>query len=524
MPAPDRMPAVTPRPDRRTRLRPLVLCLLLALVAAAVPAAAAPRAPRVYAAAVERLSPYQGQHLCSPAAKPGVVAFRDLLLRTYPRTRNLGISRACSVGGRSEHKEGRAFDWGVHVNRPAEKAAADDMLRWLLATDKHGNRHANARRLGVQYVIWNKRIWSSYAPTWRAYGGPNPHTDHVHVSFNWPGANKQTSFWSGRVVNVTAANTPTRPPVSAAPAPAKQPAPVPSPPAARDLQTWAVDARRASGSASPGSIVAGQQYLLTVTGVWAPAPHTQADARCWLPRGGRWSGTGPSGDLGDVLVNDKDIELRPVTPSAGDRRCDVTGHAYTAVVTPRRTGVVTLRVLDSSYADNAGSLTARLVRWTPSKEEKRDKDDEDKASEPVTEIAPEPEGPEQVFVPSTAGSGAATSRAYRAGTQVLLRVTGTYAYGPRMHADAECSAWPSDRIWRAVSEWDPEGLGHLDLTVNGKVLPWTPFNTPRVDCDSRHEYFLRATLSTSGPLRFAVRDDDRRDNSGGLKVVVEVVR
>ena len=528
MPASDRMPAVTPRPDRRPLRRPLLLCLLVALIAAAVPAAAAPRAPRAYAAAVERLSPYQGQHLCSPAAKPGVVAFRDLLLRTYRGTRNLGISRACSVGGRSEHKEGRALDWGVHVNRPAEKAAADDMLRWLLATDKHGNRYANARRLGVQYVIWNRRIWSSYAPTWRAYGGPNPHTDHVHISFNWPGANKQTSFWSGRVVNVTAANTPKRPPVSAAPAPAKAPAPA-APPPVRDSQAWTVDARRATGSASPGSIRAGEQYLLTVTGTWSPASHAKADARCWLPRGGRWTSTGPSGDLGDVLVNDRDIALRPVTPSAGDRRCDATGHAYTAVVTPRRTGVVRLRVLDSSYADNAGALTARLVRWTPPEQDKaRDKDDDDKdrdeAPEPVTEIAPEPEGPEKVFVPAANRSGAATSRSYSAGTQVLLRVSGTYVYGPRMPADAECSVWPSDRQWRAVSEWDPEGLGHLDLTVNGKVLPWTPFNTPRVDCDSRHEYFLRATLSTSGPLRFAVRDDNRRDNSGGLDVVVEVVR
>ena len=40
----------------------------------------------------------------------------------------------------------------------------------------------------VKYVIWNKRIFASYPVggkepwTWRAYGGSNPHTKHVHVS------------------------------------------------------------------------------------------------------------------------------------------------------------------------------------------------------------------------------------------------------------------------------------------------------------------------------------------------------
>jgi hypothetical protein len=44
---------------------------------------------------------------------------------------------------------------------------------------------ANAAHFGVTYIIHNSRIWniSRQAEGWRVYNGTNPHTDHVHVSF-----------------------------------------------------------------------------------------------------------------------------------------------------------------------------------------------------------------------------------------------------------------------------------------------------------------------------------------------------
>lgn len=43
---------------------------------------------------------------------------------------------------------------------------------------------ANHKRLSVTYVIWARRIWDSRnSRGWETYRGPNPHTDHVHVSF-----------------------------------------------------------------------------------------------------------------------------------------------------------------------------------------------------------------------------------------------------------------------------------------------------------------------------------------------------
>jgi hypothetical protein len=153
-------------------------------------------------AGIEGYARYEGQSTCSPDAKPGTLALRNLLLARYPSTVSLGISRACSVGGRSEHKEGRAFDWGANVGSSADVAAVHSFLNAVMATDSHGNRHALVRRMGIMYVIWNHQIWSAYRADagWRPYSGASPHTDHVHISLSWAGALGKTSFWSGKVV------------------------------------------------------------------------------------------------------------------------------------------------------------------------------------------------------------------------------------------------------------------------------------------------------------------------------------
>jgi hypothetical protein len=156
---------------------------------------------------MDPLGSYEGQTKCSPDAKPGVVAFQQMVLAEYPGTGAGGIGRDCSYGGQSEHKEGRAWDWGVSAANESHRAAVADLLDWLFATDRYGNEHALARRVGLMYVIWNKRIWFPYSG-WSTYcemrkgvcvgddgGARSPHTDHVHFSFTWAGALKQTSFW-----------------------------------------------------------------------------------------------------------------------------------------------------------------------------------------------------------------------------------------------------------------------------------------------------------------------------------------
>jgi hypothetical protein len=185
--------------------------LLIAISGALVaPAALAhPAAPK-FGPAIEGTAGYDGQSKCDPTPKPGVLVFQALVLKAYPGTGAGSISRDCSSGGTSEHKEGRAWDWGVNVSVPSQKAAAEDLIDWLLAKDKFGNEHALARRVGIMYLIWNRRIWEPWGG-WETYcvskaagcvapgtksDVRNPHTDHVHFSFTWAGARKQTSFWA----------------------------------------------------------------------------------------------------------------------------------------------------------------------------------------------------------------------------------------------------------------------------------------------------------------------------------------
>ena len=135
---------------------------------------------------------YQPQVACQPGETPGLKKLRDLVLKTYKIGYTGSTARTCTEGT-SEHADGRAWDWMVAVKTKKEKAAAADFLAWLT---QDGGR--NARRLGVMYVIYNKKIWGAY----RASDGWRPsydHVDHVHVSFSWNGARAKTSFWTGKV-------------------------------------------------------------------------------------------------------------------------------------------------------------------------------------------------------------------------------------------------------------------------------------------------------------------------------------
>lgn len=180
---------------------------VLTVVTLAAPAGATPSAPS-FGPVIDEVAGWDSQSKCDPKAKPGVLAFQAMVLRAYPGTGAGSISRACSVGGQSEHKEGRAWDWSVNVAVPSQKSAADELIKWLGADDEYGNDSAMARRLGIMYVIWNRRMWHP-GSGWSVYcvqkkagckdpddgGLRHPHTDHVHFSFTWDGARKETSFW-----------------------------------------------------------------------------------------------------------------------------------------------------------------------------------------------------------------------------------------------------------------------------------------------------------------------------------------
>lgn len=196
------------RGDRQPTLRVAAIAAVLSLALAAPgPATAAPRTPS-FGPLIEDLPSYEGQSTCKPKAKPGVKRFARLLKKAYGDAW-FGIGRGCGIGGKSEHKEGRALDWSKDATNAADRAKVDDLFSWLFATDAYGNEHAMARRLGMMYVIWDRQMWSSWTGEWevicvqkkRRCVDPDdghevhPHRDHVHFSFSWQGARRRTSFF-----------------------------------------------------------------------------------------------------------------------------------------------------------------------------------------------------------------------------------------------------------------------------------------------------------------------------------------
>jgi hypothetical protein len=171
-----------------------------------------PKPPSELPGGIEPLAPYQGQTICDPTPKPGALQLADLIRQTYgDLARSIWIPRACHIGGRSEHKEGRAVDWMINRRVQQQRLAAEAFIDWLLATDEDGNRFAMARRLGIMYIGWDDRIWESYrGGAWSELKGcfskPNVsddtycHRDHIHISLTWDGASGLTSFWTGGTI------------------------------------------------------------------------------------------------------------------------------------------------------------------------------------------------------------------------------------------------------------------------------------------------------------------------------------
>jgi hypothetical protein len=499
-----------------------VLLLVGALLVSAVPAQArAIQAARGrYPAAIEPLAGYQPQTSCSPTAKPGVADFSRRLLRAYPSTRSLGIVRACAVGGRSEHKEGRAFDWGVSARSAADRARVAKMITWLTRADKFGNRFAMARRLGIQYLIWNRRIWGAYAADagWRKYSGANPHTDHVHISFTWAGARKQTSFWTGTPGKVAPAPKPTTP----APKPTVpgQPAPKPVPVVPPRMQPGPAEALppgpelvdetvtlpgSAAGVVTTGALVAGQQYLIEASGTWRYGANAalSADPECsrtatdptWR-RDRSVHPWDPTSDHLDLYVDGTDLLSDPDTDTGG--QCDTATHTYRYVYKPWRGGRVTFATWDpTTLADNAGALTIRIVR-----------------SSPVESMT--------VTVPATAGAGVTSSGALAAGETYLMTVTGTVSAGAGVTADAVCSSTPADPTWRRDRVADPAapGVERLDLRLDKAAVALdavTDLDGSR--CDSvNHTYRAVLKPRTTRPVNLRVDDPVRTDDTGALTV------
>lgn len=119
---------------------------------------------------------WESARTCTGAPAPGAVAFMAWFTENYGKRGgyNLGIYNCRTVRGgatTSMHGEGRACDLGFPVGDPD----GDALLRVLIA---------NAGKLGIQAIIYERRIYSAKSPEGRPYTGIAPHYDHLHVEFS----------------------------------------------------------------------------------------------------------------------------------------------------------------------------------------------------------------------------------------------------------------------------------------------------------------------------------------------------
>lgn len=468
-------------------------------------AVAAPTAPKTYTSAIEAYAAYSPQTTCSPTAKPGVVAFRDTLLRTYSWTRSLGIVRACDVGGRSEHKEGRALDWGVSVNSTRDVGAVNDLFKWLFATDRYGNKHAMIRRLGIQYIIWNHRIWGSYSASqgWRTYTGSNPHTDHVHFSFSWPGARMTTSYWTGKVGSTTAPVTSGGGTDGSTPVPDDTAVAEPVPPArllsgtplAVSERVY-LDARKSGGATSVYALQAGRPYLVEVTGTYGYRSGARADAECSnsATAPGTWveqrslNPRNPYADHLDVYLNGIDGRF------TGDTgvRCDPKTHTYRWTYVPERTGRANFKIWDTRFADNSGGLTMKLYTLAT--------DDADRS-----------------FNVSAANPTGATPKVrYRGNESYVVQVTGTYHLTETRVGDADCVLTAAGWARRYAN-----GTAYTGTVLNARDEYGRELVDTGGDCDAQtHTYRFLWRPQGDTTLSVKVADTTYANNTGLLKVRV----
>jgi len=535
---------------RRTRLSArclgtaLATTLAVASVLLAVPATAKePRAPHHYSSAIEGLAGYSPQSTCSPTAKPGTVAFANLLLRTYKNSRSLGIVRACNVGGTSEHKEGRAFDWGVSAFNAQDRRSVNAVMHWLLKKDKYGNRYAMARRLGIQYMIWNHRIWGSYKASsgWRRYTGSNPHTDHVHFSLSWKGARKLTSFWRPKRFGQPAPKPPKPKPE---PNPTPNPTPKPTPPEpkpkpgnhgpgspnqgpskpgghkktlpepgsparlrqgrALENEKLSLSARKREGVTTDAALQQGHTYLVEVSGTYRydKSRKAVADGECSTAPRSQWQrNRSLRGDYWldhlDVYIDGHDLY------SDGDngQECDTDTHTYRSYYQADRTGRAPLRIWDPvGFGDNHGKLSVHIVDVAAVKDKMAWR------------------------VPADAPAGATSPGSLQAGVEYQVTVSGVWSAGRGYQADAECSIAKDDKTWRRDRSADPynPGADYFDVLQDKQDLGLDPLTDTGERCDAQdHAYRYTFTPSETRPVNFRVYDaTGYGNNRGDLRVKV----
>lgn len=146
---------------------------------------------------------------CTKGPEPGATALKDWCVKYYPPARNGGIFNCRTVRGSaapSIHGEGRAIDVMFPVINNSGHPEGQRLFEHLAK---------NAGDLGLQAIIWDRRIYSARSPRGRAYTGVNPHIDHLHIEMTRAAAKSLTPARVNAILGTSpTANTPSLKPPS----------------------------------------------------------------------------------------------------------------------------------------------------------------------------------------------------------------------------------------------------------------------------------------------------------------------
>jgi hypothetical protein len=161
------------------------------------PSAGAPASGSIEGFHFDRPGPYPSS--CTGAALPGTQRLAELIVSRW-RTGSLRLGYSCvqsRPGVVDVHGEGRALDWALDTGSAHDLAIGNAVVAWLLSGDRSGNRYARARRMGIQEIAWNGRVWTS--SRWEDGLRTIHHGDRrrrwVHIALTSAGARMQTSYW-----------------------------------------------------------------------------------------------------------------------------------------------------------------------------------------------------------------------------------------------------------------------------------------------------------------------------------------
>ncbi len=123
---------------------------------------------------------------CSGTFLPGTREVADFLRANFGASSYGGYACRANTANTSQlsvHASGRAIDLFVPLDGgEADNELGDPIAHYLMT---------NAVELGIEFIVWDRTSWGSHraAPKHRAYTGPHPHHDHLHIELSPGSAN-----------------------------------------------------------------------------------------------------------------------------------------------------------------------------------------------------------------------------------------------------------------------------------------------------------------------------------------------